>query len=228
MLAESAFTADVAILESPLGFLQAVVNPEDCDVADISERLGRSYVLEEALRIKRYPACSPGHPLIDAALRLVNDRKIDADLIQSIEADLRTFSLLRSEALDDESAGFSGAFLLAVSIIRGSFTLDELGDDAINDERVKALMKRIRHVPGGKSETITVFMRGGHKETVDVRPASRLSERAAIVEKFRRCVMPVIGGAATDMLERQILKLEAQSDVNRLMAAASGAAARSS
>ena len=37
--------------------------------------------------IKRYPACSPGHPLIDAALRLVDERRISADAIESIEVD---------------------------------------------------------------------------------------------------------------------------------------------
>jgi len=45
-LAQRGFTADRAIIEAPLGFLQAVVNPEDSDLAAITERLGRPYVLE--------------------------------------------------------------------------------------------------------------------------------------------------------------------------------------
>jgi len=72
MLAQLGFTADTAIIEAPLGFLDSVVLPDDRDLAAITERLGRPYVLEGAPRIKRYPACSPGHPLIDAALRLVD------------------------------------------------------------------------------------------------------------------------------------------------------------
>ena len=46
-------------------------------------------------------------------------------------------------------------------------------------------MKRIRHVPAAEPETMTVRMRGGRAEVIDVRPVSRLSERATIVEKFR-------------------------------------------
>jgi len=40
------------IIEASLGFLQAVVNPEDRDLAAITERLGRPFVLEDRFRIK--------------------------------------------------------------------------------------------------------------------------------------------------------------------------------
>ncbi len=113
--------------------------PDDRDLAAITERLGRPYVLEGALRIKRYPACNPGHPLIDAALRLLTEHRIAADAIESIEADLHTFSLLRLEPCDEESAGFSGAFLIAATLIHGAFTLDQLSDEVVRDPRVTAL-----------------------------------------------------------------------------------------
>jgi 2-methylcitrate dehydratase PrpD len=224
MLAQRGFTADTAVIEAPLGFLAAVVLPEDRDLKAITERLGRPYVLEGALRIKRYPACSPGHPLIDAALRLASEHRISADGVASIEADLHTFSLLRLESCDEESAGFSGAFLIAATLIHGSFTLDQLTDEAVRDPRVTTLMKRIRHVPGAEPETMSVVMSDGHRLTTDVRPASRLSEQAAIREKFDRCAMPVVGRAAAEILKEQIATLDEQPDLGRLMAAASRAA----
>ena len=135
-LARRGFTADTAIIEAPLGFLQAVVLPEDRDVAAVTERLGRPYVLEGPQRIKRFPACNPGHPLIDAALRLVHDQYVRADDVESIAADLHTFSLLRPAPWDEDSAGFSGAFLIAVTLIHGVFTLDQLTDEAVHDRRV--------------------------------------------------------------------------------------------
>src|SRR5262249_3128053 len=152
-LAQRGFTADPEIIEAPLGFLQAVVQPEDRDLAAITERLGRPYVLEGPQRIKRYPACNPGHPLIDAALRLVNEHAVRGDEIATIDADLHTFSLLRPEPWDDESAGFSGAFLIAATMVYGRFTLDELTDEAVYDPRVKSLMKKIHHAPAGEPET---------------------------------------------------------------------------
>jgi 2-methylcitrate dehydratase PrpD len=220
MLAQRGFTADTAIIEAPLGFLQAIVLPGDRDLAAITERLGRPYVLEGALRIKRYPACNPGHPLIDAALRAVNERHIITDAIESVEADLHTFSLLRPEPWDEENAGFSGAFLIAATLTHGAFTLDQLSDDVVRDPSVKALMQRIRHVPAGEPETMIVLMRDGRRETIDVQPVRRLSERAAILEKFDRCAMPVVGQAAAEILQEHIGKLEEQPDLDRLMSAA--------
>jgi 2-methylcitrate dehydratase PrpD len=224
LLAQRGFTADTAVIEAPLGFLQAVVLPEDRDLAAITERLGRPYVLEGALRIKRYPACNPGHPLIDAALRLVNEHSISADAIEWVEADLHTFSLLRLAPCDEESAGFSGAFLIAATLIHGAFTLDQLSDQVVHDPRVTALMQRIRQVPAAEPETMTVVMSDGHRLTTAVRPVSRLSERAAILEKLDRCAVPVIGRAAAEILKEQIATLDQQPDLGRLMAAASRAA----
>ena len=177
MLAQRGFTADTAVIEAPLGFLQAVVLPEDCDLTAIIERLSRPYVLEGNLRIKHYPACNPGHPLIDAALRLVNERRISPDAIGLIEADLHTFSLLRPEPWDEESAGFSGAFLVAATPIHGAFHARPDHDAVVRDPRQSA-HARIRHVPAGEPETMVVLMHGGRRETIDVRPVSRLSERA--------------------------------------------------
>jgi 2-methylcitrate dehydratase PrpD len=224
MLAQRGFTADTTVIEAPLGFLEAVVLPDDRDLAAIAERLGRPYVLEGALRIKRYPACNPGHALIDAALRLVDEHRIAADAIESIEADLHAFSLLRLEPCDEEGAGFSGAFLIAATLIHGVFTLDQLSDRVVHDPCVTALMKRIRHVPATVSETMTVVMSDGHRVTTDVRPARRLSERVAILEKFDRCAVPVVGRTAAETLKEQIAKLDEQPDLGRLMAAASRAA----
>jgi 2-methylcitrate dehydratase PrpD len=220
MLALHGLTADTAIIEAPLGFLQAVALPEELDVAAITERLGRPYVLEGTLRIKRYPACSPGHPLIDAALRLVNERGINAEEIESVEADLHTFSLLRGELSDEVSAGFNGAFLMAAALIHGLFSLDQLSVDVVRDPRVRALIKRIRHVPAGDPETIVARLRDGRQEKIDVQPVSRLSERGSILEKFDRCAMPVVGRSAAEILKEQIAKLDDQPDLSRLMAAA--------
>jgi 2-methylcitrate dehydratase PrpD len=224
MLARCGLTADTAIIEAPLGFLQAVALPEELDITAITERLGRPYALEGPLRIKRYPACNPGHPLIDAALRLVHERGIIADEIESVETDLRTFSLLRDDPLDEESAGFSGAFLIAAALIHGFFSLDQINVDVVCDPRVSALIKRIHHVPADEPETMVVRLRDGRREKVDVPPVIRLSERSSILEKFDRCAVPVVGRNAAEILRQQIGILQDLPDLNGLMAAAGRAA----
>jgi len=218
-LARRGFTADPAIIEAPLGFLQAVVNPEDCDLAAITERLGRPYLLSGPLRIKRYPACNPGHPLIDAALRLANEHAVRAGDVEEIEADLHTFSLLRSDPRDDESAGFSGSFLIAATLVNGRFTLAEISDATLHDPQICKLMAKIRHVPAGNPEIIRVSLRGGRCVTTDVRPVNRLSARADICMKFRDCAGSVLTPSALQRLEETILTLDRQSDLVGLMRA---------
>ena len=221
-LAGRGFTADTAILESPLGFLQAVVLPQDRDITAVAERLGRPYVLEGPQRIKRFPACNPGHPLIDAALRLVHEQHVRADEVESLAADLHTFSLLRLDPWDEDSAGFSGAFLIAVTLIHGTFTLDQLTAEAVHDPRVTALMRRIRHVPAGNPRRSRSALRGDRVVSVEVLPVRRLTTRAAVQAKFRLCAAPVLSRRAIELVETEIFGLEARRDVVALMTATGG------
>jgi 2-methylcitrate dehydratase PrpD len=218
-LAQSGFTADREIIEAPLGFLQAVCPREDRDEAAIIERLGRPYVLEAPLRIKQFPACNPGHPLIDAALRLREQHVFSVNEIELIEADLRTFSLLRPLPWDEISAGFSGAFLLAASLLHGTFGLDQLSNKMVHDPTVQALMDRVRHVPAGRPEMLKLSLRGNRVASVEVLPVRRLTTRDAIREKFQRCTERVLPPQSMEVVERRILRLEEQCDIQCLMTA---------
>jgi 2-methylcitrate dehydratase PrpD len=226
LLAQRGFTGDSAIIEAPLGFLEAVVAAEDRDIAAVTEQLGRPFVLEGELRIKRFPACNPAHPLIDAALWFVHEQSVSADSVEHVEADLHPFSLLRGEPADEEEAGFSGAFVLAATLARGAFTLKEVTHEAIDDPRIRRLMKRIHHAPTaqGEKEMVKLTLRDGSMVAVNVRPVRRLATRAEIVAKFRRCAEPVVGADSAAQLEEAILDLEQEPDVARLMAATSARA----
>jgi 2-methylcitrate dehydratase PrpD len=219
-LAQSGFTADREIIEAPLGFLQAVCAREDRDEAAIIERLGRPYVLEAPLRMKRFPACNPGHPLIDAALRLRCQHVFSADEVELIEADLRTFSLLRPHPWDEISAGFSGAFLLAASLLHGAFGLDQLSDEAVHDPAIQALMARVRHIPAGQPQMLKVSLRGNRIVSAEILPVRRLTTGDAVREKFRDCAQRVLSPSSIEVVETQIQRLEEQRDVQILMAAA--------
>jgi 2-methylcitrate dehydratase PrpD len=219
VLARSGFTADPAVIEAPLGFLQAVCPPEDRDMGAIN-RLGRPYALEGQLRLKRYPACNPGHPLIDAAARLARDPSFVLGDIEAIEAGLRPFSLLRPEPWDAESAGFSGAFLIAATLLHGDFTLDQLTDAAVHDPRIQALMKKVRPPRTATGEEIVLRLKGNRELRAEVQPVRRLADRQAVQEKFRRCAGAILDRESVAALEALVLRLEAQPDVKGIMAAA--------
>jgi 2-methylcitrate dehydratase PrpD len=220
-LAKRGFTADAAIIESPLGFMAAVGQPEERDYAAISERLGRPYFLESKLRLKPFPACSRGHPALDAALALRRRESFKGDEIEAIEADLKPFSLLRSEPDDVDAAGFSAAFMLAVALIFGTFGLDQLCQETIDDPRVRALMKRVKHVPAKNGAgKVTVRLSDGRVLSTDVEPIRKLSTLEEIEPKFHQCAGRVLARDAARELQDLILRLDGQPNIDRLMALA--------
>lgn len=218
LLVNRGFTGDPEIIEAPLGFLSAVCAPEDRDVSAVTERLGNPFVLERAQKIKMFPACSPGHPLIIAALCLHKKASFAPDDIESVEADLHTFSLLRLLAWDEESAGFSGAFLLAASLVHGAFSLDQLTRETIRDERVQRLMKRVKHVAAAEKELVTIRLKDGKSLSVDVEPAGRFAKREDVCSKFTNCTRAALSDAQRGALQTAILELDKLSDVGDLMA----------
>ena len=208
------------IIEAPLGFMAAVSQAEERDCEAISERLGRPYFLEGKLRLKPFPACSRGHPGIDAALALRGRENFKGDEIEAVEADLEPFSLLRLEPDDVDAAGFSAAFMLAVALIFGTYGLDQIGEETIDDPRVRALMKRVKHVPANGAGKVTVRLSGGRVLSADVEPVRKLSTLAEIEPKFYQCAGRVLAEDAIDALQESILRLDEQPNIDRLMALA--------
>jgi 2-methylcitrate dehydratase PrpD len=224
-LAQRGFSADREIIEAPLGFLAAIGAPEERDETAITQRLGRPYALEASLGMKRFPACNPAHPLIDAALRLRAGHTVAADDIEAIEADLHGFSLLRPRPWDEESAGFSAPFLIAACLLHGDFSLDQLTDATVHDPRIGALMDRVRHVPAGRPEMLKVQLRGGRTASVEVQPVRRLTGREAVLAKFRQCAARAVPERSVATVAEQVMRLDAGADLALLMAAAGGLAA---
>lgn len=224
VLAVRGFTADPNIIEAPLGFLQALADPDDRDIEAVTERLGRPFALEQSPRIKVIPACTPAHGMIDTAVAALAKAGRSVDEIASVEADLHPFSLNRPEANDDDSAGFSGAYLVAAALTHGGVDLEQVTGEATREPAVRALAQRIRHVPAGKGrEKVILRFRDGQELTLDQPTVSRRLETDEAVEaKFRVCAAGAIDGRAIAEIEAQIATLEMQQTIDTLMAAARG------
>lgn len=221
-LAAAGFTADPAIVEQPLGFLAAVCPPEERDEAAVALRLGNPFVLAGQQRLKFYPAVNPGHPLIDAALRLAAEGGFAAGDIEAIEADLHPFSLLRPRPWDEESAGFSSAFLLASALLHGKFGLDQVSDEAVHDPRIVALMDRVKEVKAGEPETVVLRLKGGATRQAEVHPVKRLTTWEQVQAKFRDCAGRALPPAAVAALEAQVMGIEGLASVAEMMRLARG------
>jgi 2-methylcitrate dehydratase PrpD len=217
LLARHGFTADPDVLEAPLGFMDAVCLPGESDYSAVMERLGNPFILAGGLRIKPYPSCTRAHPGIDALLSLQQRADFSHTDIESIEADLEPFSLLRPIPSDEDEAGFSGAFLFAAAIVDRSLGLDQISEATIQDPRVVALMRRFKYVPG---KDVVVHLRDGRSLTAPTPKARRLTSEADILAKYRACAEPVLGRVKAAELLHQIQALEQLENVDGLMAIA--------
>jgi 2-methylcitrate dehydratase PrpD len=224
MLALRGFTGDPAIIEAPLGFVAAIAMPDERDPTPVTERLGKPFLLEKPPGVKRYPAVTPSHGVIAAALKLAEQGGYAIDDIATVEADFRTFSLSCTEAQDEEQAGFCAPYLIAASLVHGAFGPDQITPAAIEDARVRKLSGRVLQIPKtpGDGNEVRLCLRDGR-----VLSARARGERAFapddIARKFRQCAAVALkSNAALDEIGDIVAHLDRQKSIDRLMTLARG------
>ncbi|OGA35599.1 MAG: hypothetical protein A3G80_01700 [Betaproteobacteria bacterium RIFCSPLOWO2_12_FULL_62_13b] len=226
LLANRGFTADPAIMESPLGFLSTLCQSGERDDAAISQRLGRPYALADKPRIKPFPSCAMSHQGIDAALAIRAQAPFEVEDIETIEADLHLFSLLRPDAPSEDAAGFSAAYLISAALVEGSIGVEQLGPPVLHDPRIRALMKRVKQVPGREREygpeQLTVRLKNGKVLSVEIDSMRNLTTTDDIERKYRACATRVVSESAAEELRDLILGLDRLPNLDRLMLLAGG------
>jgi 2-methylcitrate dehydratase PrpD len=224
MLAMAGFTGEPAIIEAPLGFAAAIAMPDERDPTPITERLGKPFALEKPPGVKRYPAVSPSHGVITAALKLAGEGGYAVDDIESIESDYRTFSLHRPEAHDEEQAGFCAPYLIAASLLHGAFGPEQILPAAIADPRVQALSARVVQIPktAGEGNLVTLHLRDGRTLSARAR-GERAFDPEFIARKFTQCAAAAISARAAEEIRDLVVHLDQQPSIIRLMALARGA-----
>jgi 2-methylcitrate dehydratase PrpD len=224
MLALRGFTGDPAIIEAPLGFVAAIAMPDERDPTPVTERLGKPFLLEKPPGVKRYPAVTPSHGVIAAALKLSEQGGYAIDDIATVEADFRTFSLSCTEARDEEQAGFCAPYLIAASLVHGAFGPDQITPAAIEDARVRKLSERVLQIPKtpGDGNEVRLRLRDGRVLSARAR-GERAFKPDDIARKFRQCAAAALkSNAAIDEIGDIVAHLEQQPSIDRLMTRARG------
>jgi 2-methylcitrate dehydratase PrpD len=224
LLAMRGFTGNPQIIEAPLGFVNAISMEGERDPTSIPDRLGRPYILEKSPGVKYFPAVTPAHGVIAAALQLAREGQFSIDDIEIVEADFSPFSLPFMEAHDEEQAGFCAPFLIACSLVRGAFGPDELTPETISDPRIVNLSKRVVRIEKVMSQdnTVRVKLRSGRSLSA-TGSERRMLDSVSIGQKFDECALKAIAPAAAEELRDTIMNLGHQLSITRLMALTRGA-----
>ncbi len=144
-LGRNGFTANATALEQPVsGYFRAFDRGMKVSFEPFAE-LGHSYdIVARGFKPKRYPCGGLGHTAIDATLELRNEIKI-AD-IAAIKTSITKNAASRigdKYPTSIESAKFSMPYVAAYTALYGPPMLKAFTEEAIGDEAVKALARKV-------------------------------------------------------------------------------------
>jgi 2-methylcitrate dehydratase PrpD len=220
MLARRGVTGAPGILEARFGLINAVCLPGEADWTPISERLGNPYRLAaDALSTKRFPAIGATQSLLGGLAHLCASPGFRPEDITGVDARVSTFAASDRSPKDELEAGFSWPYLIAATLLDGSFRVEHLDTARIAEPRMQEMMARVNITApaAGEREHVLVRLRNG--DALEARSEPRLGRvgRDAIASKYQTLAAQRLRADRLDRLYELATNLENQPDLNELM-----------
>lgn len=205
---------------------------ERFDTARMTDGLGRDWQIDQNY-FKLHSCCRYNHGALDALDSLLARESIAADAVERIDV----ASYLYAAELDDQAprntlAGkFSVPFAIATRLVRGSSRVENFTWDAIRDEKVQALAKRVfvvedkamtAKLPQFRPARVDVRLRDGCTLTAAVE-ANRGDDqdpysRDELTGKYFSLTGRMLPHEAADRIRRKILALDGIADMRTVFA----------
>ena len=150
LLARGGFSGPRTVFEGVHGLFHGFANKIPDDVKALDD-FGARWVIE-TLAFKPYPCGTMAHPYIDCARRLAA-QGIKADDIEEIVCEVGEGTVHRlweplaakQRPPNGYAAKFATPFLLASGFVHDGVGLDSFTEEAVRDERVRALAAKVRY-----------------------------------------------------------------------------------
>jgi 2-methylcitrate dehydratase PrpD len=233
-LAAHGATGPNTVFEGRFGLYNAFIGRDDIDIDGQLGDLGERWETPR-IAFKPYPACHYIHASLDATIEAAAGEPLDPDEIEEIVA-LSTEAGVRLvlEPLEakhrprsEYDAKFSLPYSIASLILRGHVDVSTYVGDAISEQRVLDLARRVRYevvdyatfpqaLPGGVRirlrdgrvlEAELPYQRGG--------PENPMADDE-VRDKYRTNAGLALGGADVTALEQAIMGLEGLGDLDAL------------
>ena len=228
LLAKKGFTADEAILESPMGFLRLFSGGGDYDPAKAAEGLGTSFdILSPGVSMKPYPCCYLTHRCIDAILHLIREYDIRADDVELVEcrtSEFLTQVFIPSQPRSALEGKFSMQYCMAIALLDRQVGLRQFNDEKVRDPKAQGLLKRVRFVhPEGASfnEAVTLKLKDGGELCHEVAnpkgdPQNPMTDEE-LAAKYRDCAGVRLSPEAIRKSLDMVSHLDDIEDITELM-----------
>ncbi len=234
-LALHGYRGPAEALEGKHGFLRA--HAPSPTPARATENLGEAFELM-ATAVKPYPSCRFGHAGIDAALALRALHRLEASEIESVTYGLSNAGMTlvgtpaekKADPRNVVDAQFSAPFVLAAALATGRMQWDSY--ELLGDAGIRNLMSKVRcehspeieaEFPANMSGLLTIRARGERftRKIVAPRgePTNFMSEEE-LRAKYLSLTGNVLGKDRSEALAAEVLRLDARSDIRRILQAA--------
>jgi 2-methylcitrate dehydratase PrpD len=216
-----AYEGRFGLFKSYLGELEAGVRYET-----FHESLGKIWEVDN-VAIKPFPICHDIHAAADSAIILREKHAIDASQIERVtvyvaESMLPIVAEPRTKKIrptNEYQAKFSSQFVVATCLLKGSFGLADLHEEALRDPRILELAAKVDCVadpdtlhPQYFSGGVEVHMRDGslfkHHEAVNRGAGDRALSAAEIEKKFFDNALIGVNHARAERIRDAVLNLE--------------------
>lgn len=215
LLALDGCTADGEILEGSHGLFSALGPLDESMLENLGQALGHEFDWEKkAVRVKKYPAAAATHAPVEAMLRLLRTRPLAVNEVKCIECHLKPYPLLRLSPQSGDEGRFSMAYCLAVALACGRLTADDFSEERARDERITALIGKVRHHDDVKSLTVTLT--NGEKLSEPILPVVDLHGWDEVVEKFDQCAREQLAKTQRAAVVDMVAQLEKLASVRSL------------
>ena len=209
-------------------------DPAMADPSVITEGLGREWSMM-GIAFKPYPACHFNHAFADATLALKNKHKLTPADIKSMTARIHEdqsnvvcepeVNKMRPQNAYD--AQFSVHYIMSASMSRGQFTLDELEDDALQDQTILNLCSKSGYEIDPESAYPTYYSgevvietndgrRLAHREAINRGSADNPVSTADIEAKFFANATRTVERAQAERVMNAVMSLETHDSLDVL------------
>jgi len=230
LLAKKGFTADEAILESPMGFFGLFSGCAEYDIAKATKWLGDPFdIVCSGVSMKPYPCCLLTHRCIDAILHLINEYVVGANDVERVECRTSEFlpqALIHARPRTALEGKFSMQYCMAIALLDGRVGLKQFTDEKVLHPKAQQLLKRVSYIhPEGlmplQSEAVTIELKDGRKLSHEVaapkgHPRNPMGE-GELAAKYRECASFVLSPHDIQKSLEMVSHLEDIKDITELM-----------
>jgi 2-methylcitrate dehydratase PrpD len=237
-LARNGFVGPKQAYEGRFGLFASHLKPDaKPDLSICTQGLGQTWEMLN-VAIKPYAACHFNHAFADAALELRKKYQPNLDDIESITARIGAGQVNvvcepevhKKKPQNSYDAQFSVHYTIATSLVRGRYTLTELEDEALNDSRAAALMKKTSYevdpesaYPRYYSGEVMVKLKDGrvlrHREAQNRGSDARPLTAEEITTKFRGNAERVVASSRANRIVDAVMALDRATDLGSLLGA---------